>query len=635
MAKKNSSSQSRAPRRGTTKTSSSVNTNTFIKGMNKDITPSMEGNQQWWHARNLANNSADGYVGIVGNEPSNLSCGIIPYTVIGAIHKYGDEWVVYSTDNINSEIGLFDDSECKYETLVNDPCLNFQKKFLITGAAKENFDCSWQVYWDDGNNPSRTLNLDNVPYKKIKVSGLDVDGQPCTVFETIEPKQLDCEQIRLAPLVDTPCIRLEKDTAGGMLVNGAYQAFIAYVENEQRVTDYIGISNIQTLWSHEGSGGSLELFFSNIDQDYFFFELVILRRNQGQTDAKKIGLYSTEVSTVSIDFISPELINIDLQLLPLQSPAYEKSESMFVVNDWLLRQGPVEQVDFNYQPIANQIQVNWVINQLPGDYYYKGGNKLGFMRDEQYAFFIRWIYNTGERSKSYHIPGRAPVPYTLPDGSVKNEDEVIYGTNVLDPVDGEKVYKVYNTANGQPFTVGLNEPAEGGGTIVARGRMAYWESSERYPTRFPDIWNSTYIDPDTGVNIGNTNNTDFDLCGKFIRHHKMPTEELTASTHLSNTGLDLINVLGVEFENIGRPKFNDGSYIPNVVGYEILRGSRQGARSILAKGLFRNMREYDLPNASNLIGGSVQGLYPNHPYNDLRPDPYYHDGDDAGGLKKN
>ena len=40
------------------------------------------------------------------------------------------------------------------------------------------------------------------------------------------------------------------------------------------------------------------------------------------------------------------------------------------------------------------------------------------MRDEQYAFFIRWIYNTGERSSSYHIPGRPPKDYTLPNGLV-------------------------------------------------------------------------------------------------------------------------------------------------------------------------------------------------------------------------
>ena len=614
MAKKKSTPKS-AP---TSKTSSSVNTNTFVKGMNKDITPSMENNQAWWHARNVANNSEDGDLGIIGNEPSNLLCGVIPYTVIGAIHRYGDEWIVYSTDNLNSEIGLFDDSECKYTTLVNDQCLNFSKKFLITGAAKENFDCSWQVYWDDGNNPSRSLNLDNIPYKKVKVSGLDVDGLPCTVFEVIEPKMLDCEQIRLAPLLDTPCVKLNKSTDSGMLANGSYQAFVAYVENDQRVTDYIGMSNIQTLWSHLGTDGSLDVLFDNIDQDYFYFELVILRRNQGQTDAKQIGIYSTETKEVNIDFIAVELKNIPIRELPQMSPAYEKSESMFVVNDWLIRQGPTEQFDFNYQPIANQIKVNWVVNQVQSEYYYKGGNKVGLMRDEQYTFFIRWIYNTGERSSSYHIPGRPPEMY---NGTM--EDEKVYGQNVLDP-DGDLLFKVYNTAS--TIASGLSEPVDGEGVVIARGNMGYWQSTERYPTRKPDIWNSTYVDPETGVNIGGTNDTQYDLCGKFIRHHKMPTEELGPYLHLSSTNSDLINVLGVEFENIKRPKYNDGTYITNVVGYELLRGSRQGARSILAKGLFRNMREYDLPNAENLIGGSVQGLYPNHPYNDLRPDPYFHDG---------
>ncbi|BCV01380.1 MAG: hypothetical protein CM15mV42_0560 [uncultured marine virus] len=72
----------------------------------------------------------------------------------------------------------------------------------------------------------------------------------------------------------------------------------------------------------------------------------------------------------------------------MRSPAYEKSDAMFVVNDWLLRKGPTEQFDFNYQPIANQIKANWVIAEYPASYYYKGGNKVGFMRDEQYAFLL-------------------------------------------------------------------------------------------------------------------------------------------------------------------------------------------------------------------------------------------------------
>ena len=267
MAKKSSAASGQRPN-VPTKGSSSVNTNSFVKGMNKDITPSLEDNQAWWHARNVANNSEDGDIGVIGNEPSNLQCGVIPYTVIGAIHRYGDEWIVFSTDNVSSEIGKFDDSECKYTTLVNDPCLNFSKKFLITGASKENFDCSWEVYWDDANNPSRSLNIDNIPWNQFISSAA---GDPCIVYSDVIPRSLNCEKIRLAPLVDTPCIELTKATDGGMLVNGTYQAFIAYTENEQRVTDYIGVSNMQTLWSHAGSDSSLDLNISNLDQEYFYY----------------------------------------------------------------------------------------------------------------------------------------------------------------------------------------------------------------------------------------------------------------------------------------------------------------------------------------------------------------------------
>jgi len=604
MAKKRTPSSSRRQRANSN--SSSVQTNSFIKGMNKDITPSLENNQAWWHARNIANNSEDGDLGVIGNEPANLSCGEIPYTVIGAIHRYGDEWIVYSTDDVNSEIGRFDDSECKYETIVNDPCLNFSRKFLITGAAKENFDCTWQVYWDDGNNPSRTINIDEVPYKQVQIAGPGVNGDDCAVYEDIEPKELDCEKIRLAPLVDTPCVKLTKATDGGMLRNGAYQAYIAYVENEQRVTDYIGISNIQTLFSHEGSNGSLDIAVSNLDQDYEYYELVILRRNQGQTSAKRIGLYSTQTQDINIDFIDEALVAISLEQIPLRSPAYEKSESMFVVNDWLLRQGPVEQFDFNYQPIANEIKTEWVINQVSSDYYHLAGNKLGFMRDEQYAFFIRWIYNTGERSSSYHIPGRAPRNFDEPSGLSTPEDQVITGSNIINP-SGDPLYKVYNTAS--ITAQGLSEIQDDGSVIVAKGDMGFWQSSERYPVNRPDIWG--------------------DLCGKYIRHHKMPDESIggpNSPLHLTNTNGDLINILGVQFSNIGRPKFNDGTYIPNVVGYEILRGSRQGARSILAKGMFKNMRKYDIPDEENLLGTSTQGLYPNYPYNSLQDDVFFHDG---------
>ena len=131
----------------------------------------------WTHARNVKNNSVDGDVALIGNEPANLKCATVPYTIIGAIHKYGDEWVIFSTDDTNSEIGLFDDSKCEYTQLINDACLNFNRQHLITGAAKENFDCTWQIYFDDGLNPSRTINIDDIPYVETKVNQAVYDPQ--------------------------------------------------------------------------------------------------------------------------------------------------------------------------------------------------------------------------------------------------------------------------------------------------------------------------------------------------------------------------------------------------------------------------------------------------------------------------
>ena len=173
---------------------SSIITNVFIKGMNKDTDSSYFDVQKWYHARNAVNNSIDGDVGVIGNEPANQRCAKISYTIIGAIHLYGDIWVVYSTNNVLSEIGLFDDSKCTYSIIINDSCLNFNQDHLITGAAKENFDCTWQVYWDDGFNPSRTLNISNVPYIMIDVTPV---GSTCVVYERALPNRLDCEKISI------------------------------------------------------------------------------------------------------------------------------------------------------------------------------------------------------------------------------------------------------------------------------------------------------------------------------------------------------------------------------------------------------------------------------------------------------
>ena len=93
MAKKSSSQSSTQAGQGF---SAGMQTNSPVGG-----TP--QGN--WTYARNATNNSRKGDLGKLSNEFGNILCTIAPFTVIGAIHIVGTRWMVFSTNNYQSEIG--------------------------------------------------------------------------------------------------------------------------------------------------------------------------------------------------------------------------------------------------------------------------------------------------------------------------------------------------------------------------------------------------------------------------------------------------------------------------------------------------------------------------------------------------
>ena len=812
-------------------------TNSFVKGMVKDFSEIYIPEGTWTNAINAVNTSHKGDEGNLGNEQSNKYCTSATYTIIGLIHKYRTEWVVFATDNVNSEIGIFDESDCSYTVLVNDRCLNFNTKYLITGAVKYNADCTYSAYWADNNNPDRTLILDSsrIPYKcnpklatinkeyyyytitrnelsntcgaELGVNGgsapnppgyynydigmgsiyglvtltydaqvapdrfivyyngnividtgyvssgasgtaFDYDyGQPgrgtfisamtgktdpvtnltfpnltewpddgyprvnypgtgtetfmkdspadiaslriftcfggserwdatlscpdpeapgvppmpeilstfyyidtegetiqvaalasgesttfcalkdsvtgfpsteytlstgelCdTIYAVIEDpnacgakdctNELDCDQLRLHLYVEQPCVTVNTAIGAGQLQNGSYQAVVAYSHNGIRLTDYSSPSTPQALWDHTGMGGSLDIHITGLDLNFEEYELVIISTIAEQTVAKKIGNYDIRQTKVHLDQYLDSLVTIPLAIIPLKSVIYEKSKKMFSLNNYLIRTSVTTQPHFNYQPFANSIRTEWVAVQYPADYYWKGGNKTGYMRDEVYAFFIRWVYKTGARSASYHIPGRAPIP----------SDLALLPTQNLDLIDQSKtkIWQTYDTST----MAGLSGTLPDGGEIIAKGNMAYWESGDGsinppfsgnlYPNNHPEIW-------------GN-------LCNKPIRHHKMPSNE-TIHIHDEIDDRLVINVLGVQFSNILHPVDNAGNPISDISGYEILRGSREGNRSVIAKGIFNNMLEYNIPGAT---AGTRKGMIQNYPYNDLNTnDPFLH-----------
>ncbi len=588
---------------------SSGQSGSFDSNITEDVNGFHKGPNQWTQARNAVTNTIVGDLLELSNEASNYLCSAIPYTIIGNIHLGADEWAIYSTNNIDSEIGLFKEDDCSYETIVNDECLGFNKNNLIKGVGRTTFDCGRQAYWDDGNQPSRLLNLDDVPWiQEPDPNNTDPD---CNV--TIDTNKLDCDKIRLAPIIKDLAFRVTTGQSSGQLINGSYYVVGAYLINGVKVTDYSLPSNVQGLFTHSNIASSLDIFIEEADQEYDEFELILIQFANFNTVARKIGVYSTRQSKISIDQIDESLPTIDVSLILIQNPVFDKTDATFRNGQYLVRTGPTEKFDFNYQPLANQIKTSWVSVEYDSDYYRKGGTETSYMRDEIYSFFIRWKYNTGDRSKSYHIPGRfgkaSDFNFVSGDDVVDSDITDIQG-NLIIPQPQE--WNVYNTATVDPLYPGINTILPDGGKILGGGEMGYWESSEFYDDDKPQIWNA------------NTGNVAYDLCGKNIRHHRFPDNATDTSPDMITNHYDPINgqkirVMGVQFDNIQAPLDNNGIPLTNVVGYEILRGSREGNKSVLAKGMINNLREYRTTDKE----ATKTFLYPNYPYNPTAVNPNF------------
>ena len=604
--------------------------NTFNSGIQEDINNLYLKENDWTQARNAINNSKTGDLGSLGNEPATLYCTSVPYTMVGAVHMFADAWVVFSTDNTNSEIGLFLEGRCSYRTVVNDPCLKLSQSNLITGVSKESSDCTWQVYFADGLNPDRVLNVGNpenwptIPYLgnnyyqgNVLWPGVTwnqtcvTDPNNCITCTDINT--LNCDGIRLANLLSPICLNLNKGASGGELLNGSYFVVGAYTIDQQKIGDYFQPSNVQALFSHENVAGSLDITVNSIDTSYDEFELILVSFINQQTIAKRVGYYSTRSTLITLDIADPTWNTVPIEEISLANPIVDKSDAIYENNNYLLRVGPTSKLDFNYQPLANQIKTEWNAVEYPANYYFNGGNNTSYLRDEVYAFFIRWVYNTGDKSASYHIPGRAATAFDL---------QTVGGNDAYPEIQaGLTPYRwiVRNTALASA-TSGI--APDGVGSIIAKGRMAYWESTENYDDDRPEVWNA---------NI--PGHPEWDLCGKKIRHHKFPDNCTDSSSndqltnHFSPGGLN-IRIMGVKFSNIKPPVDLSGNIITNITGYEILRGTREGNRSIIAKGMLNNMYEYDIPNTIS----SKNGLYPNYPYNPSGDDYYINTVQTVQGL---
>jgi hypothetical protein len=590
--------------------------NVATTGLNMDQTVNQIQKGQLTYALNAAVENFDATSVNYQNEPGNQLCLNFPEN----FHLIGEHFIneqskhiffLTNPDTGESEIGYMDNNDCVYRTYINANCLNFNIDYPIHKAVHKITNCTTEIYWTDGFNPRRYLDLNNLPY--VTVPGGNVcENQPTTA--------IDCNKLKIQPNFTIPELDVVNVINGGELKAGTYQFAIQYCGvNGDAYTSYYSVTNptpiadthLTTPDFNYPVGRSIVLNVSNLDTTgyYQYYNIAVIKTINAITSVELVGTYFIDDPSRQITYTGQNQTSIRLTLDDIfqKYPYYDIAQDLTAVQDVLVWDNLTSIDRNNYQRIANSITLNWQTYRLSVNENYanefNATNLRGYMRDEVYAFEIVFLLRNGKQTDGFHIPGRTMIPGV--DNVIVNKatnDDFISA----DPSDTTAPYwKIYNTASVSGDADGQNI---GNATPYKYGKFAYWESTELYPCN-TEVWG--------------------DLANTPIRHHKFPdvlvspifeTPSYVITSPISPVvQKDAVYPIGVrvsvsEVQTLIASSSLTPEQKSEIVGFKIVRGNRSTNRSIVAKGILRNVGKYDREGTTY--------YFPNYPYNDLRQDPF-------------
>lgn len=416
------------------------NPNFLNKGIDKDSSLPGKSESALEFSLNATSNGFEGNKMRYQTEPGNEECFTLPdnYIVIGRIYMSDNEQVIFSTDNISSEIGIV--KNCKYTTVVNNECLNFKTTNPITGKFRIVNGCERKIYWRDSLNSDRHLNID----KWIRDSACE---------------EFDCNALSFNPKVVEPCIDLVSvNNSGGSLFLGSYFFQVEVLDenlnliyrsdlskpvtivNESYADSYPIIDgglNIET-YPNEGvpkTNKSITLNVSNLDTSFAYirFNVRYYATGDGVTSTSHTVNALIPITDSSIDFTYVGYLPdangdypIDNDATVTSKVILDRSSAFEQVQGRLLRANLSEPYfdPAELQKVASRVWVEWIIEPVDANSADEKGNPkspdtywldTSFMDDEIYSFGVAFDLDNGYKTPVFHIPG-TPINTIIVDG---------------------------------------------------------------------------------------------------------------------------------------------------------------------------------------------------------------------------
>jgi hypothetical protein len=490
------------------------------KGWVTDVHPVEQPDNTYRYALNAVREVDGGDKTLIINEKGTVSCVSLPSEPIGQVFISDNSFVVFLSGN---EIGLVKD--CTYTSVLKDECLNFSPTYPVDAIFRVR-GCDTHVYYTDGFNPPRVVNLS-------------------------DPK---CEL--LIPS-DTPIQATATVVAGGSLTQGSYQVAIRYMDSNQNPSNWSFFAGPYVVYSgttfstangeynpasrpEDGipsSGKSIRVSVQSDDKPLYQVALAISTSSSGSIDT----VYLSRPTPIAGNIIADgnfsswtvgliEDIFVD-RITISKAKHIEQIENRLV----LANITETERKYCSYQSYANSIVTKPIVRSVPtvslteGNARHYDQSQAGYMADDVYMFGIVYVFDDGSQSPVFHIPGRSKIA----DDTVL--DVVITATTPqqisasevahlgLEPGDQVESWRVRNSGTAD--------------------RFGYWEGNDLYP-----------MDTDCDGNLvwGS-------LAGQPIRGHRFPSRDVVPLVDYTEAF-----VLGVNFDNVTYPE-------PDIIGHFFVR----------------------------------------------------------------
>lgn len=390
------------------------------------------------------------------NELGNVKIINFPqgYKVIGRHVILEEDRVIfwlYNPSTGDCEIGQIDVKEEVYNKIINAKCLNLDDQHPIMKTVHKRTNCGTEIYWVDGKNRARYIQLNDLPFQEVK----SIDG-----CQSILTGEIDCNKLNLQPNFSTPSIDVMEADSGGTLLAGTYQFAVQYANAlGEPYTSFYSVTNPFSLHDNTQAtqnfdfpvNKALAVTIENIDVTgvYDYINIAVIKTINNISSVELVDTFQIVGSSHRFTYTGQGKSDIRLSIDDIfqRYELFDSPNDLTSVQDVLILRDLKTEERISYQKIANKIKVYWQTNRLDGkDTYKKAENTAKyktFMRDEIYALSLVFGLDNGYQTDHFPLIGRESLSSDL---EYITNDDVPSSVDNCDPQEpGKPRWKVYNT----------------------------------------------------------------------------------------------------------------------------------------------------------------------------------------------